>query len=306
MNFTKSISLMIVATVFGLWLSVYLNHQLEAILSYILILSFGLLHGAHDVDLIGQYLGKNGFQVAKLKLIVAYVLFVLIVWCMFYLFPVFALGAFILLSSYHFGEQHWGNRVDFNNVLNSIFYLLYGGFILFIIFYVNVEQVSQIVDQISEVALPETFYSYGLLGLGSILGVLWVVGSILGRIHQAPIFELFLLGVFFVIFKTASLLLGFCIYFVIWHSIPSLLDQIRFLYGELSWKSFLGYLKNSLAYWLVSIVGVVLIYLFLGEGNTFLVSGLICFLAAITFPHVLVMSRIERHLKTDPEADIGS
>ncbi len=297
---------MIVATVFGLWLSVYLNHQLEAILSYILILSFGLLHGAHDVDLIGQYLRKRGLHAAKLQLVVFYVLFVLIVWCMFYLFPVFALGAFILLSSYHFGEQHWGNRVDFNNVLNSIFYLLYGGFILFIIFYVNVEQVNEIVSQISEVALPETFYRYGLLTLGLILAILWIVGSILGRIHQAPIFELFLLGVFFVIFKTASLLLGFCIYFVIWHSIPSLLDQIRFLYGELSWKNFIGYLKNSLAYWLVSIVGVVLIYLFLGEGNSFLVSGLICFLAAITFPHVLVMSRIERHLKTDPEADIGS
>ena len=296
---------MIVATVFGLWLSVFLNQRLEAVLSYMLILSFGLLHGAHDVDLIRQYLIKKGFKIPKIQLVIVYVLSVLIVWCLFYLFPVFALGAFILISSYHFGEQHWSKRIRLAVVLRMLFYFVYGAFILFMIFYINVEQVNMVIKEISGMELPKVFYGYVLSVLGLVLGTLWIAGSYLRRIDQSILFEMFLLGVFFVIFKTASLLLGFCIYFVIWHSIPSLLDQIQFLYGKVTWTTFLSYFKNSFVYWLFSIIGVIMVYLLLGAGNTFLVSGLICFLAAITFPHVLVMSRIEKYLKTDPKTDIG-
>ena len=106
--------------------------------------------------------------------------------------------------------------------------------------------------------------------------------------------ELFLLGVFFVIFKTASLLWGFCIYFVVWHSIPSLMDQMNYLYGKTNWSTFKNYLKTSWPYWVVSLVGLVGLYWLLRDNNRFFLSVLIYFLAAITFPHVIVMSRLEK------------
>ena len=117
--------------------------------------------------------------------------------------------------------------------------------------------------------------------------------------------ELFLLGVFYVVFNTASLLLAFCIYFVIWHSIPSLLDQMKFLYGDVSWKSFYRYFKSSFVYWLASLVGTFVLYLLLRNAEEFMVPGLICFLASITVPHVLVMTKIEEFLKAHPETDVG-
>jgi beta-carotene 15,15'-dioxygenase len=82
--------------------------------------------------------------------------------------------------------------------------------------------------------------------------------------------------VFAVIFKVGSLIWGFALYFIFWHSIPSLNDQIRFIYGNYSFNNFKLYLKSALAYWLISLLGIVIV----------------SFLAAITFPHAYVILKM--------------
>ncbi|NAY92971.1 beta-carotene 15,15'-dioxygenase, Brp/Blh family [Muricauda sp. JGD-17] len=296
---------MIVATVFGLWLSVFLGDRSEAILSYVLILSFGVLHGANDIDLIGAYARKRGIKKSNFQYVIVYLLTILCIWSLFYVYPFLALIAFVLISGYHFGEQHWNKKISFAPFWKAVFYFLYGSFILFMIFYVNNEQVQVIIGEISGIKLSGQFYRFTLILLGLLLAVQWALGLLLGHLKHQFFFELFLLGIFYVIFKTSSLLLGFCIYFVIWHSVPSLLDQMKFLYGEISGKAFLKYLKSSFIYWLISVMGFFGIYLLLGSDDGFLVSALICFLAAITFPHVFIMSRLEKYLKADSKTDVG-
>ncbi len=283
---------MIVATVFSLWFSVYFDEYTEAAIAYTLIMSFGVLHGANDIRLI-QSINLNYSKSVFCKIVLIYVSVVLSILILFYLFPILALSLFILVSGYHFGEQHWSQSVVVHSFWNILFYSLYGLFILFMLFNIKSEQVVPILEDVMQISMPLAFFDYSILFLG--LGLL-AIGSyyfLNKRVKRNLLEELFVLVVFFIIFKTASLLWGFCIYFIIWHSIPSLKDQMDYLYGESNWKTFGRYVKDSLLYWILSIIGLLALLWFLNGSSENMITILIYFLAAITFPHVIVMSRLE-------------
>ncbi len=104
--------------------------------------------------------------------------------------------------------------------------------------------------------------------------------------------ELFFIGVLFIVFNSATLLLAFAIYFILWHSVPSMIDQIKYLYGTVSTTTIKKYMISSFPYWLISVIGMgILLLLFRDNLNTSL-AFFFSFLAAITFPHVLVINRL--------------
>lgn len=294
-----------VATFFGLWLSVYLPLELELLLSFLLIGTFGILHGANDIGVLTTYFQKRGAKIAKTGMTLLYIVMIASICIVFYFFPTIALVLFIVFSSYHFGEQHWNASLTGNLKGKPLFYILYGGLILFMLFYAHRVQVVQIVSDITGQHVPTRVIGQLFLGVGIATSLYFLYFAFAGLNSYTILLELFLLGVFYVVFNTASLLLAFCIYFVIWHSIPSLLDQMKFLYGDVSWKSFYRYFKSSFVYWLASLVGTFVLYLLLRNAEEFMVPGLICFLASITVPHVLVMTKIEEFLKAHPETDVG-
>ena len=93
-------------------------------------------------------------------------------------------------------------------------------------------------------------------------------------------------------FSKASLLLSFSVYFVFWHSIPSILDQLNFLYDSDNSRK-MRYFLSSLPYWIMSVVGLFVFYFnFHTNPETFL-PLFFSFLAAITFPHTIVMGWLE-------------
>jgi Brp/Blh family beta-carotene 15,15'-monooxygenase len=294
-----------VATFFGLWLSVYLPLELELLLSFLLIGTFGILHGANDIGVLTTYFQKRGAKIAKTGMTLLYIVMIASICIVFYFFPTIALVLFILFSSYHFGEQHWNASLTGDLKGKPLFYILYGGLILFMLFYAHRVQVVQIVSDITGQDVPTWVIGQLFLGVGIATSLYFLYFAFAGLNRYTILLELFLLGVFYVVFNTASLLLAFCIYFVIWHSVPSLLDQMKFLYGDVSWKSFYRYFKSSFVYWLASLVGTFVLYLLLRNAEEFMVPGLICFLASITVPHVLVMTKIEEFLKAHPETDVG-
>lgn len=287
-------SAMIVFTVFALWFSVYFSEKVETILSYVLILSFGVLHGANDIHLIWSTYHKRKSQLSRNKVIVLYVGVVLAILVLFSFSPILAFIFFILISGYHFGEQHWEKNIKGKTIWNRAIFLVYGLFILFMLFSLKTEQVIPVITELTGYELTADFFKTSFLSLGALsiilLGRNYVKKEVKANLWE----ELFMLGVFFVIFKTASLLWGFCIYFVVWHSIPSLMDQMNYLYGRSDWGTFKDYLKTSWPYWLVSLMGLFGLYWFLGHNHHFFLTVLIYFLAAITFPHVMVMSRLEK------------
>jgi len=100
--------------------------------------------------------------------------------------------------------------------------------------------------------------------------------------------ETFYLLVFTIIFKVSSLIWGFAIYFILWHSIPSIINQISYLNGSFNWKNFVVYIQNAFIYWIVSLIGIVILYYLFRDVKLFN-AIFFSFLAAITFPHVAVL-----------------
>ena len=101
---------------------------------------------------------------------------------------------------------------------------------------------------------------------------------------------------FYVVFFNTELPLSFAVYFVIWHAIPSIKDQILIEGYALNYKSALRYFKQSYLYWLVSVFGIFLlakVYDYIGNG---LFPILFAALVAITFPHIILITRLFQKL----------
>ena len=288
-DFSKLQSGMLVATFFSLWLAVYFGNAIEEVFGYILILSFGILHGANDIKLLQVTAASRSKPLTFVRILIYYVVFVLGVAALFYMIPAISLALFILFSAYHFGEQHWISKITSSSWLIFFFYTAYGLIVLLLLFTAHDEEVSSIVLSITGLWIPPFYYPMAL-GVTSIIYVAQYV-LLFKQIKAKIILELFYLMVFFIIFNTASLLWAFTIFFIIWHAIPSLADQIQFLYGDISKSNFFRYIRSSAVYWGISVVALVLLFIFIEDTGAGFLPFLFSFLAAITFPHVLVINR---------------
>lgn len=278
----------IVSTFFALWISTYFNVSSEDFLGYFLILSIGLLHGSNDLKIIVQTSNKlKGF--GFFKLLSGYIFIVTLVGISFYFIPAFALLIFILISAYHFGEQHWNTLFWKKNIFVNIFFVSYGLMILFGIFMFNDQLTSEIIFNLTNIKLSQIHFKWVLY----LTMLSTFVNSVL--LYNKKFFdcnipvELFLLLVFAVVFYKSTLIWSFAIYFILWHSLPSILDQTKQLYGCISKENVFKYVKSSFLYWFVSVFGLSVLFYLLKDDFIFFNSVFFSLLAAITFPHVMVM-----------------
>lgn len=285
-------SILIVITFFSLWISVYFSTAVENFLAYFLILSFGIFHGANDLRLIERkQLNYKG--VVFTKVLSTYLLFIGLTASIFFLFPVSALSLFIVFSSFHFGEEHLSIKINKSFLLSSLIFTVYGLFIFALLFYCHQIEVIEIIHQITKKIIPAAYFSYYLMSCTGLLSLFIILAYKTLSLKLVDLIEeLFYLFVLYIIFKTASLIWSFAIYFVFWHSIPSLIRQVKYLYGNHQASSFKSYFKTSFLYWFISIIGLVVIYFIFNNNLKLFTPILFILLACITFPHVWIISRL--------------
>lgn len=288
---TKITKISIITSFAGLWLTSYLSVEYQNIFGFILIFSFGILHGANDLILINQLKMKKNIQFVKI--IGSYLLLIAISVVLFTKLSFVALLLFILVSGYHFGEQHWQEILSLENKTHKkIFQFLYGMLILNLLFIFNSSEVTKIIFEISSIYISSVHISYTLiinLTLLTISSLVIYQKSI--QFRQLALEQLFYLIVLSIIFMSSSLIWGFTIYFIFWHSIPSLNDQIKFLYGESTISNFKKYLKTAFVYWVISLIGIAFLY-FYSKDMIIFDALFFSFLASITFPHFIVMLKM--------------
>lgn len=275
----------------GLWLTSYLSNENQEILGFILIFTFGILHGANDLVLISQL--KNRKKSKFIITLLSYVAIVLISVLFFTQIPTLALILFIIVSSYHFGEQHWQSILkDSTNFIIKLFQFNYGLLILLLLFYFNKHDVIKIVNKITNSIITENEISVALF---STIALFLVSTTLLFRISESfkrnAIEQLFYLLLLCIIFKVSSLIWGFTIYFIFWHSIPSLNDQIKFLYGNYTFSNFKKYFKSAFVYWITCLLGISVLYMISKDWIIF-DALFFSFLASITFPHAIVIVKM--------------
>tara|TARA_B100000809_G_scaffold73939_1_gene71710 strand:- start:7368 stop:8267 length:900 start_codon:yes stop_codon:yes gene_type:complete len=285
----KKIAILI--TFFSLWLTVYFASPSQEVFAVFLIFSLGIMHGSNDLFLIS----KVKITAKPLKLVFfysSYVLTVLFASFLFYFIPIFALAAFIIFSAFHFGEQHWIETNTKSVNFNRILFLNYGLSILFLLFALNSNATIGVIFALTGLLINESLFSWIFI-FSIILLIIQVIIMVYRNYitWQQLLFELFLILVFAIVFKTATLIWAFAIYFIFWHSIPSIFEQQSFLYGEVSTRTFIKYVKSSFLIWLISISTIILLYVWL-KNETIFLPLLFAFLGAITFAHSLTISKM--------------
>jgi Brp/Blh family beta-carotene 15,15'-monooxygenase len=161
-----------------------------------------------------------------------------------------------------------------------------------LLFKFHASEVEKIIFEISEIQISPTLIPILFNSIGFLF--LLVVGYSYFKFENLRVkilTELFYLLIFTVIFKASSLIWGFALYFILWHSIPSIIEQMNFLYGKFSIQNFISYCKSALIYWALSIIGIVSLYYIFKDQELFN-AIFFSFLAAITFPHVIVITKI--------------
>lgn len=282
----KYFNFAILASFFCLWLDSLLSNDAQIIVGFILILTFGILHGANDLLLIKK-IDINKAQISFQKTLLYYIIVVGLGSLLFWIIPWFALLLFIIVSGYHFGEQQWENLEK--SSLFKVFEFTYGLFILMLLFNFNIKEVQEVINNITSIVIPENYFTNGLIINSFALVALGIYFSNkLVEFKNRWMLETFYLLVFTVIFRVSSLIWGFAIYFIIWHSIPSIINQIGYLNGEVSWNNFRKYIRSAFLYWIISLIGIATLYLLFKDIEIFN-ALFFSFLAAITFPHVLVI-----------------
>lgn len=251
-----------------------------------MIFSLGIIHGANDLQLIQkktQKKSKNFFFTTLLMYIGVVVAGI----ALFYLLPSFGLLFFVGFSAFHFGEQHLESKleVELSSFLKVLIYVGYGVALFGLLFTLQWDQVHQVIYLISgqfvSKQMTETFFFIGL-------GLFVLSGLFSPNLRGWLNFEIVLLALLGFFFSRVSLVLGFGVYFVIWHSLPSMQDQLTFLYPkdpQRNWK----YFKSSAPYWIISLIGLAGVYFFFDVQSVAFLPLFFSFLAAITFPHTVVM-----------------
>jgi Brp/Blh family beta-carotene 15,15'-monooxygenase len=284
-----------ITLVFGIlgWLRPDFLYQIQYPVFVVLILLIGIPHGATDFLL---YRRLQGAELQKKQIFRFFLYYLtaafgyLICWLTF---PIFALILFLFISAYHFGQSNW-QYLQLSRLKSFIVYSIWGACVLGGALLWHWEESSLIIEQLVVVALPwSNSEMAGIQWILLLLCILLIIGlRRIGSVNTPQMLREItnLLILSFVLFHT-PLLLGFAIYFTLWHSLGSLLNQVAFFRRQTPSFTLLHYYLQAAPYTLLSLVGLFLLVLskpFLGS-DVSLISLFFVLIACITLPHILLV-----------------
>ena len=253
------------------------------------VLTLGILHGANDLSLLQSI----RFMRTQLQRFLVYIATVLLFSLILYHFPLTALLFFVLFSCYHFGEQQWTHRFQSKTNSPQFFYFVYGAFLFSMLFWSHAEETQFIIKELSDLHIAPISFQY--MTYSSVcLCVLYLLLQFSAA--KTLIMDVLLQStLLMLLFWTTNLIVSFGTYFIIWHSWPSLQDQTRTLYNKPN--AYFEYLKDAFPYWIISILGLSLFFVYNEQIGLNPLALFFAFLAAITFPHVLVIFGLHQKFK---------
>jgi len=291
------INLAIVLSFFGLWISTLFSELNQVIIGFSMIFTFGILHGSNDVLIINKIDKKNS-RTNYLRPLFLYVLFISIILALNFLVPKSIFLLFILVSGFHFGEQHLQHlKLNSTKVMRYVFYMIYGLVVIFMLLFLKKQIVHPIIIDLIHVSFQLSLFLYLFIFSATFFVIMSIYFIITSKLTIKFLFtELFYLAILAVIFNHSNLIWGFTIYFVIWHSVPSMIYQIQYLYGNFTTFNFIVYCKSALIYWLLALLSLFIFYYVFKDlkmFNTLFFS----FLSVVTFPHVFVIINMFNSIK---------
>ena len=293
---TKIIIFRIAVFIVFIIVSYLLSVNYQDILGFTLVLSVGLIHGANDLLIIKKN-SKFTSNYSQFKPFFKYIGIVFLGFTFFYFFPSYALATFIIVSIYHFGEQHLEAIPITRSLKNNyrVISIVSHGIILFtIIFMNNINTVNNVF-----LSFKINFLSYNTLNIILITASIVYISTLFVNKHLTSFIfsEILFFVLFYFLSLSSTLILCFSVYFIFFHSILSIKDQVKYIYGSNDSNSLKRYLLNSMPYFILAIIFLILFYNYTEIDNSDLLPIVFTFLAAITFPHVIVIEKMYSSMK---------
>ena len=294
-NMPKIIISRITIFIISIGLSYLLPVVYQDLLGFLLILSIGVLHGANDLLIIKKYTRQDS-QKSQFSYFLYYLSLVFLGFVFFNLFPSIALFSFILISIYHFGEQHWESNISVSDSIKEkkIYPIILHGLIFFVIIFMNnIKIVNDVLASFNTLPL-----NYSILKTLLIILISVYILVLLFRMNRAYLLgEILFFILLYLLTLNSSLIYGFSIYFIFFHSILSIKDQVRYIYGNDNLKYIKKYIITALPYFSLAILFLVGFYWFIDLKSYNILPIIFIFLAAITFPHVIVIEKMYSSMK---------
>jgi len=254
------------------------------------VLTVGIIHGSNDLYILSKAV-KTSKKLPFGYLFGSYVLFVLVMIFALYRISHWALLLFVLVSAYHFGEQQWHKSYIVNSIKLYLFYAAYGMFLFALLFYTHLDLTIQIIFDIAAITITPQFFILLLIVSFVFSFVLLILNF--RKLKNQLLFQLVALLALIFLFSQTSLLWSFSVYFVLWHSFPSLKEQAEELFPK-SKKPIQSYIRLALPYWILAMIGFGVALLLYIDNIDSLLSIFFSFLAAITLPHVFVIFKMRQ------------
>lgn len=273
----------------------------------IILILGGIPHGASDYLIFRQILANKGARVQKAVFLTGYLFIIFIYVLLWYFLPALAFAIFLLISIYHFGQSNWQYLSFDNKYWQHITYCIWGAFVIGIPVLIYPEVSSAIIGEITgqQISLDNIRWPtiFLLLGTNLINAVYLYENQLIAKddMHK----EIFSLFILFGLFISTPLLIGFGVYFLLWHSLGSILDQLKIFKSHDVKYDISTYLIQLLPLSLLAFLGLALAYLWFGTeiSSSFNLSILFIFISVITVPHSILIDQFYLTKITQTEAN---
>lgn len=264
------------------------------------VLLVGIPHGAADHHIYRHLQKDSATSAAMFRFYALYLLAILSVVAGWWVWAEGTLAGFILVSAYHFGQAHF-HHLEGRTWAFRPLSLVWGVWVILspIVWHPGAAQpIIAALLQTDPTALPwatvaASWWWVTALLLGCIVAASRAMGAAgVGR-------ELATLLVLGAMFWFVPLVLGFGIYFALWHAVPSSADQVRFFRLSNPQYPVLRYLVVIAPYSLVALAGLAAAWWLLGRADVAdlwpVVFGGI---AALTLPHIFLLDQLYTRMST--------
>lgn len=254
------------------------------------IVFFGILHGINDIRIL-SLLKITGCK-SKLCFQIVYLLLMIATLTAFTFFPLIMFTAFLFISAYHFGEQQFcGLNFPGNQLARFSFFISYGSLILCMLFLSHLDELNTAFNQLTGYEVSYVPIILIIISMAAVSNLLRIYLSCKPNINLLG--ELLLLLSIGSIFTYLDIVPAFAIYFLMWHSLPSIVTQIRFLYKLVAPWTFMKYVQTGIAYYFAALLLSAIYFVFV-EPN--IENAVVHLITAATIPHVITMYHLSKRI----------
>jgi len=158
----------------------------------------------------------------------------------------------------------------------------------------NIISVNEVLVSFTLSPIKYSFLTISLLTITIVYSFLLIYNKTLRKYFISESLFFILL---FILTLYSTLIFGFAIYFIFFHSILSIKDQVKFIYNNDKPTSIKKYIRSSMPYFILALIFLLIFYLYVDLEKINLLQIIFTFLAAITFPHVIVIEKMYSHKK---------